>query len=743
MLCLCLSISATALAQSAITKDMLPIILAPGAQTVPATERTLSYKIDANVDFEVSTTAEWVTITKNGNRVMVHVKPNYGGDLRTAEILFTNTENNIKRVFTLTQNQDDTAAEAPSADDPEYAIFGDKVCSTLKEGVTEADIEKLSNPFIKSLATQLYQGTYEKEYRVAEYKCYLSPNVLAERWNTVGKKYNQYEGATGINIPKGKHAIIVSGIPEGETAKLRVCAWYVGKVGTNFDGGDPQTVDYNLINGVNIITYNNNWDGLAYVCYYTEDNPAAKPAIQVHFVNGEVNGYLSPDKTNAEMHQLCKNAKNYCMDAVGELVHSVWTSEGFYKYCKASDGKSQGYRQFMNMLDSLVQWEHDLLGFEKYGLLETPQNRTFAYVNFTYYMFQGGAGVSFHQNQESRVLNCKNMMYNDNDAIWGLSHEWGHQHQMHPYFCWGGLGEVSNNMNSYYNIMHMGYNESDKINQWAPARKKFVDMNNDYTPYDKSAWDENKKLYCPARQDAATLANDYAYSPKMKALCEEMAAYNSSDCMPTQAENVVKAIGHTEVGVGEMLTPYIMLYNYATYVLKIKDFGPDLYEALRKTDAVNGSTIEKSSGLDKYELIAGVQNNNKNGWLTKLKNDYPNSCWVTDKYLCDGHTNMWDNSTPYILNFVRKTSRLTGYNLFPYFERWGFLRQLATYVGDYGHKPVLMTKEMYDEFKADMDALVTSGELKEMPAGMMEEISNMRDLNTPSNKWFTTPNIPN
>lgn len=624
-----------------------------------------------------------------------------------------------------------------------YDYFEDEVCSVLKPGITEEDIENIQDPFTKCLVTQIYSGNYETKYRVADYKCYLDPTVLALRWNTEGKRYNQYEGATGINISKGKHAVIVAGIPKNETVRLRVCAWYVGKVGTNFDGGNPETVDYTLENGINVIEYKNDWDGLAYVCYYTDDAPSTKPAIKVHFVNGEINGYLSPDKTNEEMHELCKNAPNYCMDAVGNLVHSVWTSEGFYKYCKASDGRSIGYRQFMNVLDSLVQWEHDLLGFGQYGLLENPQNRTFAYVNFTYYMFQGGSGVSFHQNQESRVLNCKTLMYNDNDAIWGLSHEWGHQHQMHPYFCWGGLGEVSNNMNSYYNIMHMGYAESDKINQWSPARKHFVNTASDYTPYDKSSMNGDVKVYCPARHDASTLANDYAYSPKMKALCEEMANYNSAGSVPTQEENVVKALGHTEVGVGEMLCPYIMLYNYATYELGISDFGPKLYESLRKTDAENGSSIEKTSGLDKYELIAGVQNNNKNNWLNKLKADYPQSCWVVDKYLCAGHTNTWENSTPYVFNFIRKTSRLTGYNLFPYFERWGFLRQLATFVGDYGHKPHVLTKEMYDEFKADMDALVTSGELKKMPEGMVEDISNMRDLNKPNDKWFETPNIPN
>lgn len=137
---------------------------------------------------------------------------------------------------------------------------------------------------------------------------------------------------------------------------------------------------------------------------------------------------------------------------------------GLYKNCKADDKKSLGYRQFMNVLDSLVVWEHEILGLHKYK--HNVQNRTAAYVNFTYYMFQGGRGVSFHVDQEPRVMNCYNLIHSDNDAIWGLSHEWGHLHQMTPYFNWAGMGEVTNNMKSYYNIMRMGFRQSDKINAW-------------------------------------------------------------------------------------------------------------------------------------------------------------------------------------------------------------------------------------------------------------------------------------
>ena len=75
------------------------------------------------------------------------------------------------------------------------------------------------------------------------------------------------------------------------------------------------------------------------------------------------------------------------------------------------------------------------------------------------------------------MLNCNTLINRDDDAIWGLSHEWGHQHQLHPYFCWTGTTEVTNNVNSYYNVMKMGYRTSDKIDAWKPARKHFIDDN--------------------------------------------------------------------------------------------------------------------------------------------------------------------------------------------------------------------------------------------------------------------------
>ena len=620
-----------------------------------------------------------------------------------------------------------------------YGVFTDGSYTALREGVTQADIDAIDDDFTNSLAQRIFDKTYDEKGRVGEYAAKLSYKTQSDLWNAPGKYYDQTQGVTGINITKGKHVIAVSGLGDDESLPISIVAWYVGKVGDSFNGGNPESQDFTLRNGLNVINYTNNYDGLAYVCYYATLNPELKPKVKVHFIDGQVNGFLSLDKTNEEMHELCRVAPNMCMDVVGTNAHSVWTSrgvqgtfkatkdgkdyniklntQGLYGNCVAVDGKSLGYRQFIHVLDSLVIWEHELLGFHKYN--SAPDNRTMAYVNFTYYMFQGGRGVSFHADQEPRVLNCKKLITGDDDAIWGLSHEWGHQHQMHPYFCWGGMGEVTNNMNSYYNIMRMGYRSSDKINQWAPARKHFVKAN--YSNINRNSSMRRLAYENSSQQNNAAL----------RAYCQA----NKDSVIADYATNPERALAINEVGVGETLCPFIMLYNYFT-THGCPDFAPDWYESLRQNDNENGSQIEKKGDVDKYELIASAQNSNKNNKYSVLKAKYPSSVWIKKNYVT-ASSNSRENSVPFVLNYIRKTSRLSGYNLIPYFERWGFLRQAPLYIGDYGNYFFVLTPEMFAEFKADMQELVDKGEIKTMPEGMVEEISNSPEM------FQTRPTFPN
>ena len=619
-----------------------------------------------------------------------------------------------------------------------FSIFKDSSLSALKEGVTQADINAIDDDFIGPLAQALFDGTYDKNYRVADYICRISPQAFSDAMNAPGKYYDQNSGVTGINISKGKHAIAVSGLEEGESIPLHVIAWFEGKCSGNFDGGNPQEFDYTLTNGINIIDYPFAYDGLAYVCYYSDVNWELKPAIKVHFINAQVNGYLSLDKTNEEMHQMCADAPNICMDVVGNNVHSIWTSrgvkdyfpnersKGLYGNCVATDGTSLGYRQFIHVLDSLAIWEHEIIGLHKYN--RTPNNFTCAYVNFTYYMFQGGRGVSFHVDQEPRVLSCKTLVYNDEDAIWGLSHEWGHQHQMLPYFCWSGLGEVSNNMKSYFNIMRMGYTNNrmtgtnngtvDPNSQYANARNIFInhDYSNVYASEVKGA---------PASLNSTKRHLAYTYANELQSAKAREFALTMKDSIITQyAVDPTRAVSIHEVGVGETLCPFLFVYDY--FIQNgVPDIAQDWYESLRQNDDPNGSQVEKQGAVDKYELLASAMNGNKNNKYDEFAEKYPTSCWNTEGYLVKGN-HWYQNSAPFMMNWVRKVSRITKYNLLPYFERWGFFRQVAMRIGDYGNKWMIITPKMYNEFKADMDALVESGEIKAMPEGMVEAISNVQ-----------------
>jgi len=698
-------------AQSTLPDGALPLILSTHKQTVGYQARTMNFDISSNVDYTFAADADWLSVWKSANGIFVSVQTNYEAADRSATITLTSADGAIVRTIDIEQAANSVAEEGvPDDTDDDWNIFADDMYTTLKEGVTAETLDTITNEVVLSLANQILAGTYTTDYRVNTYECFNSPEYLSDIWNAPGKYYDHCEGVTGINLKPGKHLILVRDIPSGRTVTLRVMGWYNG------DGNGPSEQTFTLNEGWNQINYTKTYDGLAYINYFVYGTCDQYNPIRVHFVNGEINGYLSPDKTNEEMDELLAIAPNTCMDVYGSRTHSVWTANGLSKYCKAQDGTSLGYRQYLNVLDTLVAWEQRLLGFEKYNTV--PKNHTMAYVNYTYYMFQGWYGVSFINTQESRVLNCKTITKNDQDAIWGLSHEWGHQHQMTPYFCWTGMSEITNNMNSYYNTTHMGYKNDGHGSM--PSDGLVV--------YNDEAVAVGK--VCEGRRNAYLNRSAYEWNDNLYALCEAMA---DSACADPD-EDPLHAWDYTQTY--RTLRTFIGLYQYAVSTLGYEDFGPDLYESLRQNDNTNGSTIEKKSGVDKYELLASAQNNNKKSKLSVFQKNYPTSVWVTNNYVKSGQT-YTANAVPFIMNFIRKCSRLTGYNLFPYFEKCGHLRTIALRVNDYGNKWYLMTQDMYDEFKADMDALVTSGELKECDDDMVKAILTQA---VPS---ISTPDFPN
>lgn len=662
------------------------------------------------------------------------------------------------------------------------AMFADAVCSKLKDGITQAEIDAMTDPFYKELAQLMFDGKYDAEKMVSTHNAVKTPSTLATEWLAPGKCYDQTQGVTGVALTPGKYVVIVDGIPEKKgSVEMRFTQWHGHE---QYKDENDNTVSfyfqeqtYTLTNGLNVInvesravdeTHRVDGDmmGLAYINNFDDEAADAGELnpVTVHIVGGLWNGILSADKTNAEIQQMLDEAPYAIMDCLGSRVHAVWQTEALKNYAKGQ------YVRYINVLDQIVMWEHRLLGLEKYN--RVVENRTMTYVNYNYYMYQGGRGPTFMYDTQYRVCNPDNLMTGDSDAVWGLSHEWGHQHQMAGYFCWTGFAEVSNNIFSAYNVAHMGYPIAtnpgryprDKWQSYTsngvevPGTIQKIFLNDDYNREITAPSEDGEtktanstdNIVMSLRSDAAAAAKAgkaFGWCDELKQFAIDQPKYpskrfESDEVYSEESQNVVNArtalnaIEAYSSNNGELiLGPYVNLLFYFEEH-GYEDLYPDFFEALRQNNYENGSTIEKE-GHDKYELLAGIFYGYSDQ-VEILQELYPESCWVTKNYVVPNYTYSWSmNSGVYIMNAIRKLSRLTGYNLWPFFERYGCFTVCAIEQGDYGTQYYIMTDDMYDEFKADMYALENDGTLKAVDDEMLQQLMYQKATE------YAVPTIPN
>ena len=126
----------------------------------------------------------------------------------------------------------------------------------------------------------------------------------------------------------------------------------------------------------------------------------------------------------------------------------------------------------------------------------------------------------------------------------------------------------------------------------------------------------------------------------------------------------------------ERLGPFLRLCNYFMTEGGKPDFLPDLYETLRHSEVTPDST----------------------------------------------------NVVPYVLNFIRTASTVSGYNLLPYFERFGFLRVKEFEIIDYTKAFYRLSQEELDIFRKEMKVFARKKKLKTMPEGMVERIAHAPDI---------------
>lgn len=305
--------------------------------------------------------------------------------------------------------------------------FADGLCTQLRSGVTEADINQIPVAEVREAARSILAGTYSTEFRLGEFGAF---RPVAELRNELknSHSYCDHENPTGITFKEGQTVVIaVEGV---STAPVSLTV-------RNFGPEDFVSSSYPLSNGINVISIKNKGNG--YLSYYTSDWKTA-PKVRVHFINAIEQGYFSPKykgHTNADWKRLLANATGDCLDMHGEFIDCVFPVSAFKANCP-NDGE-----WLMAAYDSVVSIERELMGIYKYNR-QFP-NRQCAITVAT------SAGL-YHASSDGfcvPVNALRDPTSRTHFDFWGVGHELGHNNQTQG-LKWIGLTEVTNNIMSAY-----------------------------------------------------------------------------------------------------------------------------------------------------------------------------------------------------------------------------------------------------------------------------------------------------
>ncbi len=330
-----------------------------------------------------------------------------------------------------------------------FDIFADDLRTELVSGVTLDAINKMPDGLWKDIALKMFNGTYDREFRVRDYKLYMHPHGQKDVMKT--NPWGIMENPTGIEVQAGDKLVVLVGDLHGATnVKLRIQDLSEG--GRGFTPSDDNA--YRIKEGLN--TFVARAKGLVYLEYLSEDWSKIEKDeydIKMHIATGSVNGFFSsldPQMKDRDAEILAKAQGEY-FDLIGKHMLITFPTADYREVL--NNGGATSLREIIDMYDKLVRSEMELLGCYKY---DNASDRRRIYAN-RIYMHEGNAGNMFathyhvvgFRGSGKLLLNVKNLTAKDSYGLWGPAHEVGHMCQTSG-FNWWALGEVSNNIMSLY-----------------------------------------------------------------------------------------------------------------------------------------------------------------------------------------------------------------------------------------------------------------------------------------------------
>jgi len=417
---------------------------------IPSAAAVFSMEVVANtlIDTIVVADTPWIRVrpsTAEENKAVVSVDENFVYRNRKAEIIFKQRDGELSVTVEVIQKGAGSGYDGP--------IFTDDVFSELHPEVSEDMILAMEDVFLRNIALAIFNGEYNKEYRVREYYPYLTPVYNRTQYkNTYG--YSVLDNPTGIRVTTDPNFTVYVGETYGQTVDLCVIDYRSISFLHSF-----LNFRYPLKKGVNRINFSPGFiadvgrsysgSGLVYIVCLTETPDSEKRPVKVHIASGEVNGYFDVQKHKKEdWDRTLNQAKDEYIDLVGKLTHLTFPVQSF------KDFTDDPFR-LTEVWDSIVWLEERHQGLHKYKYTAPAHtNRMFGHV-----MYSNQSGGLMHATYHStgyQDYTAQTMLHSQKLKIdcWGPAHEIGHLNQLVPGFKWDGLGEVSNNLSSMYIKYH-------------------------------------------------------------------------------------------------------------------------------------------------------------------------------------------------------------------------------------------------------------------------------------------------
>lgn len=329
------------------------------------------------------------------------------------------------------------------AKDLEY--FTDWTAAALPDGFKGKQLKNFRTSLMKELAGKLMNGTYRSTYLLQSYKPIPSNKVLEQQMKLYSG-YSRYENITGVYLEQGENVVLVGDL-HGRNVGLLIPDWmrqptpgYKPTKGP--EGWGLKKQEISLHEGVNVIYVKK--AGNVYLDYFVDD-PKTAPEITVHFVTGKENGYFDATmQNNEDWNRLLDNAVSPVMDVKSKYMQIAYPVS---QLKRLAYGKG---KELAENYDKVMKAQYDFSGATKYNRI--PNKRILARVNFNYFMFRDTDGVAFEGTDDT----MKAVIGPEVVTHWGIHHEIGHVMQMRPWFTWGGMTEVSNNLFSMYGTKSLG-----------------------------------------------------------------------------------------------------------------------------------------------------------------------------------------------------------------------------------------------------------------------------------------------